>query len=98
MTKSKTNSVRSGKYIFQPMNYDEDDNLVCHLYRKNSHNKLVCKLVGTYLFNEDGFEINWKEDGWNLTRSHKRLIEFLLNEYEWKIKSWRINYFIYNDF
>jgi len=97
MLKSKTNSVKSGKYIFQPIEYDEDDNLVCRLYRKNSKTKKICKMIGTYLFNEEGFEINWIEDGWKLNREHKKLIKFLLNEYDWEIKSWKINYFIYDD-
>jgi hypothetical protein len=95
MTKSNTNSVKSGKYTFQPQEYDEDDNLICYIYRCNAHGKNICKLIGTYLFNENKFEINWKEEGWLLNRSHKRLINFFLEEYDWPpIKTWKINYFI----
>jgi len=88
MTKSKTNSVKVGKYKFQPIEYDENNNLICYIFRQNSHGKNICKLTGTYIFDEDRFEINWKEEDWCLNRSHKRLINFFLNEYDWSsIKS-----------
>jgi len=83
MIRSKTNSIRSGKYIFQPTKFDKEDNLCCSLYRINAHKKKVCKLTGTYFFNEDRFKINWKEDNWILNRKHKDLINFFLNEYDW---------------
>ena len=84
MTKSKSNSVKVGKYTFQPTRYDTDNNLYCSLYRLNSHEKSVCKLTGIYKFDEDVFEIIYIEEGW-MTNNHKKLLEFLLNEYDWTL-------------
>ena len=85
MTKSKSNSVKVGKYTFQPTRYDADNNLYCSLYRLNSHEKKVCKLTGIYKFDEDVFEIIYIEEGWLLTNKHKKLLDFMLNEYDWKL-------------
>lgn len=81
---SKTNSVKSGKYIFQPTKYDEDGNLYCVLYRLNSHHKRVCKVTGIYNFDKEKFELIFIDNNW-LTKSHKKILEFLLNEYDWKL-------------
>lgn len=90
MTKSKTNSIKAGKYIFQPQKYDTDNNLICYLYRLNCHGNRICKLIGTYLFDDEKFELNWLEDGWILNRSHKNLINFFMSEYDWKpITKWK---------
>ena len=85
MTKSKSNSVKVGKYTFQPTGYDEDNNLYCSLYRLNSHGKQICKLTGIYKFDEEVFEINYIEEGWLLTGKHKKLLDFMLNEYDWTL-------------
>lgn len=84
MTKSKSNSVKVGKYTFQPTRYDADNNLYCSLYyRLNSHEKRICKLIGIYKFDEDVFEIIYIEEGWLLTNKHKKLLDFILNKYDW---------------
>ena len=85
MTKSKSNSVKVGKYTFQPTRYDADNNLYCSLYRLNSHEKKICKLTGIYKFDEDVFEIIYIEEGWLLTNKHKKLLDFMLNEYDWTL-------------
>lgn len=82
MTKSKTNSVKSGKYTFQPIKYDENGNLYCVLYRLNSHHKQVCKLTGLYNFDEEKFELIFVADGW-MNHNHKKLLNFFLKEYDW---------------
>lgn len=84
MTKSITNSVKSGKYTFQPTKYDDNGNLYCMLYRLNAHNKKVCKVTGLYKFDEDKFELIFVAEGW-MTNNHKKLLEFLLNEYDWTL-------------
>lgn len=81
MTKSKTNSVRSGKYRFQPTKYDENDNLYCAVYRNGAHGE-KCKLTLLYKFEEETYEIIWVEEGW-LNSKHKKLLEFFLKEYDW---------------
>ena len=85
MLKSKSNSVRSGKYIFQPKRYDKDDNLICAIYRENSHKKEVCKLTGVYKFDEDKFEVLWEDDNWLTSNKHLKLLKFFLEEYDWSL-------------
>ena len=82
MTKSKSNSVKVGKYTFQPIRYDADNNLYCSLYRLNSHGKQICKLTGIYKFDEEKVELIYVAEGW-MNHNHKKLLNFMLNEYDW---------------
>lgn len=85
MTKSKINSVKSGKYTFKPTKYDENGNLYCALYRRlNSHHKQVCLLVGIYKFDEEKFEIISVAEGW-MNNRHEKLLNFFLNEFDWNM-------------
>lgn len=81
LNKSKTNSVKSGKYRFQPTKYDKDNNLYCAIYRNGIYRK-KCKLTLLYNFEKENFEIIWVEDGW-LTNKHKKLLNFFLKGYDW---------------
>ena len=87
--KSQTNSVTRSKYVFQPIRYDDNDNLICKLVRRSKckvKNKIVnrdkCKLTGIYDFNKGEFIIKWTAEGF-LTKSHKRLLDYFLREYDW---------------
>ena len=84
MGKSKTNSVKSGKYTFQPTKYDENGNLYCVLYRLNSHHKQICKVTGLYNFGEEKFELIYVAENW-MNNNHKKLLEYMLNEYDWTL-------------
>lgn len=81
MTKSKTNSVKAGKYRFQPIKYDKDNNLYCVIYRNGAHGE-KCKLTLLYKFEEETYEIIWVEEGW-FNHNHKKLLNFFLKEYDW---------------
>lgn len=81
MMKSKTNSVKVGKYRFLPTKYDKDDNLYCTIYEYTAQEK-KCKLTLLYKFTEETYEIIWVEDNW-LNNKHNKLLEFFLKEYEW---------------
>lgn len=81
MIKSKTNSVKVGKYRFQPTKYDKDNNLYCAIYRDGAHGE-KCKLTLLYKFKEETYDIIWVEDGW-LNHNHKKLLDFFLKEYDW---------------
>lgn len=78
MTKSKTNSVRCGIYVFQPTRYDENDNLFCKLV---AHTKVF--ITGVYKFNEEKFEIIWSRSGWLNSMKHQKMLNFFLSEYDW---------------
>lgn len=78
---SKTNSLKSGKYRFQPTRYDDNGNLYCALYRRCS-NRYVCKLTILYSFEDMSYRIIWVADGW-LNHRHGKMLEWFLNEYEW---------------
>ena len=80
MMKSKTNSVKAGKYRFQPTKYDKDGNLYCAIYRNGAHGE-KCKLTLLYKFDEETYEIIWVEDSW-LNNKHQKLLEFFLKEYD----------------
>jgi hypothetical protein len=54
------------------------------LYRLNAHNKRICKVTGLYKFDEEKFELIFVAEGW-MTNNHKKLLEFLLNEYDWTL-------------
>ena len=77
MLKSKTNSIKYNGYKFQPTKYDKDGNLCCELKKNNK-----IKLIGIYNFEKEKFEIIWVENDW-LTHKHKKLLNFLLKEYNW---------------
>ena len=81
MVKSKTNSVKVGKYKFQPTKYDKYGNLYCTIYRNDSREQ-KCKLTLLYKFEEGTYEIIWVEDGW-LNHNHKKMLNFFLKEYDW---------------
>ncbi len=82
MMKSATNSVRRGKYIFQPTKYDDNGNIYCSLYRLDSNNKRVCKVTGFYDLNNEKFELIYIAEGW-MNHNHKRILNFLLSQYDW---------------
>lgn len=81
--KSKTNSVRIGKYKFQPTKYDESGNLYCkiikvHKYKQFTNKK--CKLTLLYNF-EGSYKIIFN-NGW-LTPKHQKLLIYFLKQYDW---------------
>ena len=77
LNKSKTNSIKSGNYKFQPTKYDKDGNLYCKIEKNNK-----VKLTGIYNFENENFEIIWVQNNW-LTNKHKKLLNFLLEGYDW---------------
>lgn len=77
LNKSKTNSVKSGSYKFQPTKYDKDGNLYCKVEKNHK-----VKLTGIYNFENENFEIIWVQNNW-LTNKHKKLLNFLLKGYDW---------------
>lgn len=81
MMKSKTNSLRVGKYIFRPTKYNDEGNLYCAIYRNGSHGE-KCKLTLLYKFDTETYEIIWIENDW-LNHNHKKLLNFFLKEYDW---------------
>ena len=88
MLRSKTNSYtffvpQVGKFKFQPTRYDENNNLLCALYRKSS-NKWKCKLTGRYNFEKEEFEIIWQYEGFLENPKHKKLLTYTLKQYDWK--------------
>ena len=83
MLKSKTNSVKYRDYKLQPIGYNKNNDLIFDLY-KLKPNKRVCKLTGLYKFNEDKFEIISTAKNW-LNKNHKKLLQFLLREYDIKL-------------
>ena len=83
MTKSKSNSVKVGKYTFQPTKYDENGNLYCALYRKGCHEP-KCKVTGLYNFDTEKFELIYVAEGW-MNHNHKKLLNYMLNEYDWTL-------------
>lgn len=80
-TLSKTNSVKSGKYTFQPTKYDKEGNLYCAIYRKGAHES-KCKMTLLYKFAEETYDIIWLEEGW-LNHNHKKLLNWFLEQYDW---------------
>ena len=85
MTKSKINSVKVGKYIFQPTKYDDNGNIYCTLFRTRCNNKFkTCKVTGLYNFVKEKFELIFVSEGW-MTNNHKKLLKFMLNEYDWTL-------------
>ena len=81
MMKSKTNSVKVGKYRFLHTKYDNDGNLYWTIYEYTEQEKKR-KLTLLYKFAEETYEIICVEDNW-LNNKHKKLLEFFLKEYEW---------------
>ena len=77
LNKSKTNSIKSDGYKFQPVKYDKDGNLYCKIEKSNK-----IKLTGIYNFEKEKFEIIWIENNW-LTNKHKKLLNFFLKGYDW---------------
>lgn len=85
MTKSATNSVKCGPYIFQPTKYDQNDNLLCKIVKRHQYKKHirdVCKLTGVYNFNNNTFNIIWVSKGF-LNHKHNKMLNFFLKEYDW---------------
>jgi hypothetical protein len=85
MTKSQTNSVKSGPYYFQPTKYDKDGNLYCMIFKRHTYKKFnndKCKLTGLYHFDTGKFEIIYVVPGW-LNHNHKKILDFFLKEYDW---------------
>lgn len=79
--KSKTNSVRIGKYKFQPTKYDESGNLYCKLVKLSRVEK--CKLTLLYKFDTGTYDLIFVSKDWMIKRNHKKLLELFLKEYDW---------------
>lgn len=82
LNKSKTNSIKLGVYIFQPLEYDSNGNLECVLYRIVNCQRVIV-LRGIYSFDDDEFLVTFVLDEWLARRKHRRTLKTLLNGYDW---------------
>lgn len=82
LNKSKTNSVRLGVFVFQPLEYDSNGNLQCVLYKIVNCQRIVI-LRGVYSFDDDEFYVTFVFDEWLSKRKNRRTLKKLLNGYDW---------------
>ena len=82
LKKSKTNSVRLGVFVFQPLEYDTNGNLQCVLYKIVNCQRIVI-LRGVYSFDDDEFLVTFVYDEWLTKRKNRRTLKKLLNGYDW---------------
>ena len=82
LNKSKTNSVRLGVFVFQPLEYDTNGNLQCVLYKIVNCQRIVI-LRGVYSFDDDEFLVTFVYDEWLTKRKNRRTLKKLLNGYDW---------------
>ena len=82
LNKSKTNSVRLGVFVFQPLEYDSNGDLHCVLYKIVNCQRVVI-LKGVYSFDNDEFCVTFVLDEWLSKRKNKRTLKKLLNGYDW---------------
>ena len=82
LNKSKTNSIKLGVYIFQPLEYDRNGDLQCVLY-KIVNCQRVEVLRGVYSFDDDEFLVTFVLDEWLARRKNRRTLKKLLNGYDW---------------
>lgn len=82
MNKSKTNSIKLGGYIFQPLEYDSNGDLCCVLYKIVNSQRVVV-LKGVYCFDDDEFLVTFVLGEWLSRRNNKRTLKKLLNGYDW---------------
>ena len=93
MNKSKTCSVRSGPYYFQPTKYDSQGNVFCKIVKRKSwkqYTKDSCKLTGLYIFERNAFVVRYISQDWmslvnkRLNSKHSKMLRFFLSEYDWE--------------
>ena len=82
LNKSKTNSVRLGVFVFQPLEYDTNDNLQCVLYKIVNCQRIVI-LRGVYSFDDDEFYVTFVLNEWLSRKKNRRTLKKLLNGYDW---------------
>ena len=82
LNKSKTNSVRLGVFVFQPLEYDTNGDLQCVLYKIVNCQRIVI-LRGVYSFDDDEFLVTFVFDEWLTKRKNRRTLKKLLNGYDW---------------
>ena len=82
LNKSKTNSIKLGVYIFQPLEYDSDGNLECVLYRIVNCQRVIV-LRGIYSFDDDEFLVTFVLNEWLTRKKNRRTLKKLLNGYDW---------------
>ena len=82
MNKSKTNSIKLGGHIFQPLEYDTNGNLQCVLYKIVNCQRVVI-LRGVYSFDDDEFLVTFVLNEWLSRKKNRRTLKKLLNGYDW---------------
>ena len=82
LNKSKTNSIKLGVYIFQPLEYDRNGDLQCVLY-KIVKGQRVEVLSGVYSFDDDEFLVTFVLNEWITRKKNRRTLKKLLNGYDW---------------
>ena len=82
LNKSKTNSIKLGGYVFQPLEYDYNGDLHCLLY-KIVKGQRVDVLSGVYSFDDDEFLVTFVLNEWITRKKNRRTLKKLLNGYDW---------------
>lgn len=82
LNKSKTNSIKLGGYVFQPLEYDSNGNLECVLYRIVNSQRVIV-LRGAYSFDDDEFLVTFVLNEWITRKKNRRTLKKLLNGYDW---------------
>lgn len=82
LNKSKTNSIKLGGYVFQPLEYDYNGDLECVLYRIVNCQRVII-LRGAYSFDDDEFLVTFVLNEWIMRKKNRRTLKKLLNGYDW---------------
>lgn len=82
LNRSKTNSIKLGVFVFQPLEYDSNGDLQCALYKIVNCQRVII-LRGVYSFDNDEFLVTFVFDEWLTKRKNRRTLKKLLNGYDW---------------
>lgn len=82
LNRSKTNSIKLGVFVFQPLEYDSNGDLQCVLYKIVNCQRVII-LRGVYSFDDDEFLVTFVFDEWLTKRKNRRTLKKLLNGYDW---------------